>query len=273
MKRKYLSTTTIYQDAKERLSEIERLKQQIEKRTTKYPPGKIHIIKTRGNVQFYLRNDPTDKSGKYIPKKEEKKIRQYLQKKYDEESLQLINQEISVLKKFLLKSKVTSTTIQNLYSSQPQEIKNMIIPVDLSDDDFALEWASIPYEKKPIDAEKYTHKSDNGEIVRSKSEKSIANALYKLGIPYKYECPLILSNGQVIHPDFTVLNKRTRKEIYWEHRGMMDDREYAKHTVQRIKLMEKEGIFPGDNLIITEETLSCSLGTDEIDMMIKHYFL
>lgn len=145
MKRKYLSTTTIYQDSKERLSEIERLKQQIEKRTTKYPPGKIHIIKTRGNVQFYLRNDPTDKSSKYIPKKEEKKIRQYLQKKYDEESLQLINQEISVLEKFLLKSKVTSTTIQNLYSSQPQEIKNMIIPIDLSDDDFALEWASIPY--------------------------------------------------------------------------------------------------------------------------------
>ena len=124
--RKYLSTTTIYQDAKERLSEIEKLKQQIEKRATKYPPGKIHIIKTRGNVQFYLRNDPTDKSGKYIPKKEEKKIRQYLQKKYDEESLQLISQEISVLEKFLLKSKVTSTTIQNLYSSQPQEINSSV---------------------------------------------------------------------------------------------------------------------------------------------------
>lgn len=180
---------------------------------------------------------------------------------------------MAILEKFLLNSKITSDTIQSLYSAQLQEVKNMIIPIDVSDHDFALEWLSVPYEKKPIDKDKFMHVSDQGEIVRSKSEKNIANALYKFGIPYKYECPFIFSNGQIIHPDFTVLNKRTRKVIYWEHRGMMDDREYAKNTVQRIKQLEKEGFFLGDNLIITEETMTSPLGTEEIEMMIRHYFL
>lgn len=224
-------------------------------------------------MQYYFRDNPKDKSGKYVQKKEEKKIGLYLQKKYDEDVLRLINQEKEYLEKFISDSKITSETIQNLYSSQPKEIKDMIVPVDMSDDDFALEWLSMPYEKKAIDEEKNTSRTDNGEVVRSKSEMNIANALLKFEIPYKYECPFVLSTGQVIYPDFTVLNKRTRKEIYWEHRGMMDDREYAKAAVIRLKRMEKEGVFLGDNLVITEETSASPLGTEEIEMIINHYFL
>lgn len=224
-------------------------------------------------MQYYFRDNPKDKSGKYLPKRDEKKISLYLQKKYDEEVIRLVNQEKEYLEKFIFDSKITSETIQNLYSSQPKEIKDMIVPVDMSDDDFALEWLSMPYEKKEIDEEKNTSRTDNGEVVRSKSEKNIANALLKFEIPYKYECPYVLSTGQVIYPDFTVLNKRTRKEIYWEHRGMMDDREYAKSTVIRLKKLEKEGVFLGDNLIITEETSASPLGTDEIELIINHYFL
>lgn len=239
----------------------------------KYPDGKIHIVKNRGRIQYYLRKNPKDKSGKYIAKREEKKIKQYLQKKYDEEVLKMINQEKTILEKYLLKSKITSETIQKLYSTQPQEIKDMIMPIDMSDNDFALEWLLVPYEKKAIDEEKYANRTEKGEIVRSKSEGNIANGLFKYGVPYKYECPLTFSNGIVIYPDFTILNVRKRKVIYWEHRGMMDDREYAKHTVLRLRQMEKEGIFLGDNLIITEETAQSPLGTEEIETMIKHYLL
>ena len=52
---------------------------------------------------------------------------------------------------------------------------------------------------------------------------------------------------------------------------MMDDRGYLKHTVQRIKDYRKDGIHVGDNLIITEETASGPLGTDEIISVIKHF--
>ena len=92
------------------------------------------------------------------------------------------------------------------------------------------------------------------------------------GIPYKYECPLVLQNGIVIYPDFTLLDIRNRQEIYWEHRGMMDDKEYARNSVQRIKTLMRNGICIGKNLIITEETLTYPLGTDEIKTIIQEFF-
>ena len=54
---------------------------------------------------------------------------------------------------------------------------------------------------------------------------------------------------------------------------MMDDRDYATQAVERIREYEKNGIFPGGNLIITEETLRHPLGTEEIKYVIRHYLL
>ena len=54
---------------------------------------------------------------------------------------------------------------------------------------------------------------------------------------------------------------------------MMDDKEYAKSSVLRLKALMKEDIFIGEKLIITEETLTNPLGTNEIDAIIKKYFL
>lgn len=81
---------------------------------------------------------------------------------------------------------------------------------------------------------------------------------------------MMLANGKVIYPDFTILNVKERKVMYWEHRGMMDDKEYAKNSVARIKLYMKNGYFPGNDLIITEETSITPLGTDEIEAVIKN---
>ena len=79
----------------------------------------------------------------------------------------------------------------------------------------------------------------------------------------------MLANGKVIYPDFTVLKVSERKVIYWEHRGMMDDREYARNAVNRIKSYNKNGVFLGENLILTEETSTDPLGTDEIETVIS----
>ena len=114
--------------------------------------------------------------------------------------------------------------------------------------------------------------TDRGERVRSKSELNIANMLNKMNVPYKYECPIRLSNGKIIHPDFTVLDVKKRREIYWEHRGMMDDRMYLKHAIERVKEYGKSGIYVGDNLLLTEETSTLPLGTNEIERLIRHFF-
>ncbi len=238
----------------------------------KAPPGKIHVSKTSNRVQYYLRNDSSEKSGKYIHKSEISMIKEYLQKAYDEKILKLVTSETQRLKRLFSKSENIIDEIRKAYSSLPVEAKGLIVPIDISDEDYAENWLSTPYERKPISDYLPFYETKRKERVRSKSELNIANALADKGIPYKYECPLRLSSGATIYPDFTVLDVKRRKIYYWEHRGMMDDKEYAKNAVERVKILMKEEIFIGVNLIITEETFTNPLGTDEIDTVMKIFF-
>lgn len=107
--------------------------------------------------------------------------------------------------------------------------------------------------------------------MRSKSEKILADKLYAMNIPYVYEIPLYLRGYGDVRPDFMVLNKRTRKEYYWEHLGMMDDREYCEKTIRKIECYEKNGIFPGKNLLLTYETEMHPLNGRVVEEIIREY--
>lgn len=270
---KYLSATSIYEDAAKRLDELSAIKTQIEKQLTKAPEGKIHIIHKNKRVQYYIRKDPKDKSGTYLSKKNIKKVSTYLQKKYNIEILASINKEILILENLLKQAASLSSNIINIYSNNPDEIQKLISPIAIPDYKYGIEWLSIPYKPKDVCEGETIYETDNKELVRSKSELNIANMLKKMNVPYKYECPIMLKNGWIIHPDFTVLNVKNRKVYYWEHRGKMADPDYANDSVHRLKLMAKSGIVIGDNLLITEETLKHPLGTNEIELIIKRFFL
>lgn len=272
MKKYSLKPTSLYDEARRRKRELEGVYSTVRQRFSKYPAGKLHVVNNWGNMEYYLRNDSTDKSGHYISKKQERKIRLYLQKKYDEDILKALSNEIAALERFLKRADKGDIRIKEIYTNAPEEIRKHICPIDMSDADFQEKWMSIPFEGKKISDEVPHYFTDNGERVRSKSELNIANALLQHGIPYKYECPLRFSDGNTIYPDFTLYDVRRRQEMYWEHRGMMDDRQYASYAVQRTKSYQKAGIFLGDRLIFTEETSGSPLGTDEIESVIKHYF-
>lgn len=338
-----LTQTNLYSEAKRRYDELNKIKIQKEKALINYPDGKLHLVNRHGNATYYLRTDPSDRSGIYIPKTDIKKIRNYAQKSYDEKILKIINSELCNLDSFLRKAnycscpkssfnsnnntKVTTksessaksvsttksttksessikhnpniglysniglkhrvnavmnpnisdssntylTQIQQVYSNSHPDFKSLVIPIDMSDDDYVSKWLSEEYIGKEISDSVPFYETDLKERVRSKSELTIANSLFKYGIPYRYECPLTLQNGYIIHPDFTVLNVRKRQVFYWEHRGMMDDPDYATHTVFRMKSYMNEGIILGKNLIITEETSANPLGTNEIETIIKTF--
>lgn len=267
-----LTPTFLYEEAERRYREITEYLQRLENEIQKAPSGLIHIVNSGNRVQFYLREGKFDKVGKYIRKSEARTIRAFLQKSYNEKVLKHLKAEAKSLEILLKKSDNITKKIQRAFSDLPLEIKQYILPIDMSDEDYIESWLRTPYEGKVIPDHIPVYQTNNGELVRSKSELTIANRLAENGIPYKYECPLTLSNGTTIYPDFTIPDIRTRREIYWEHRGMMDDREYAKQAVFKMKSMMKNGIVPGKNLIITEETAANPLGTNEIDTVIGRYF-
>ncbi len=272
--KKHLSQSNLYNCAQSRLAELNIIKSQIENELSKYPPGIIQVCSSKRNGnQFYLRASAQDKNGKYMSKKNPAKISTYLQKAYDERILKLAEQEARFIKEFIDNSAEFPQLIKSSYSAKCREIKSYLDPVDQSDEDFAEQWLSEAYNIKPISENAPIYITENNEQVRSKSELNIANMLKKYGVPYKYECPLRLKSGQTIYPDFTVLNVSQRKIMYWEHRGMMDDRDYAKHAITRCYEYTQSGIMLGRNLIITEETSAQPLGTDVIKAVIKAYFL
>ena len=104
------------------------------------------------------------------------------------------------------------------------------------------------------------HRTESGDLVRSKSEVIIADKLFARGVDYAYEQPLTLPNGRTRYPDFTIEDPARGVTFYWEHLGLLDDPAYrARWERKRAEYLEPEtGIKhwqePGDSAHILVET-------------------
>ena len=151
--------------------------------------------------------------------------------------------------------------------------KKLVTPLITDDDTFVKHWLSAEYERMPFEPGTPVHTTDRGERVRSKSEKILADRFYALGIPYLYEKPVVTSWNKTRVPDFTLLNIRERKTWYWEHFGMMDDKDYVNANISKINEYIKVGIIPGKNLIMTFETKDKVLDITAVNQLIKTHLL
>lgn len=137
-------------------------------------------------------------------------------------------------------------------------------------------WQMQHYHQNPYRPENLKCKTLCGIFVRSKSEAMIADALYRYGIPFRYECELVLEDGTTIYPDFT-LQTVGRDGIpllkYWEHFGLMDQHEYRDKTFEKMKEYGNNGIYPDIQLITTYETVQNPLSADYIEKIIQMYVL
>lgn len=76
-----------------------------------------------------------------------------------------------------------------------------------------------------------------------------------------------------VFPDFTCLNLRTRMEFLWEHLGRMDDAEYAKKTVSKLRTYGNNGFVLGLNLIATMECEENPLNRSDVERLVKNFLL
>jgi hypothetical protein len=76
-----------------------------------------------------------------------------------------------------------------------------------------------------------------------------------------------------LYPDFTTRHPKTGQVYYWEHFGLMDQPEYINRACQKIKMYCENGIIPGINLILTYETKENPLSIDQVEKIVKEYFL
>ena len=198
-------------------------------------------------------------------------MNQLAQKSYDEKIYDYTVKTIKYLDRLL--SCYKDEKIAEIYASEHIERQKLITPVELTYEQLIEKWIGIPYEGKGFAEGAPVIMTNSGTRVRSKSEKILADYFDTIGIEYKYECPCYLKEYGTVYPDFTFLSKRTRKEIYWEHEGMMDNPEYARTAIQKIETYAKNGILCGKNLILTFETSTSPINTELIKIMADKYLL
>ena len=177
--------------------------------------------------------------------------------------------EIKIIQKYL---RSYSDSIAELFSCCPQMLKDKLDPADMSEEDYIYFWQKVNFVPKPLGDDVPFHLTLNGERVRSKSEEIIANALFSKGIPYRYGCPVKLRNGEMVHPDFTILDVRNRREVFLEHLGKADDPDYVNRNMWKFREYERSGINLGQNLLITYETDKDPLNSKIVEAFIKTHF-
>ena len=118
--------------------------------------------------------------------------------------------------------------------------------------------------------DRLVHKTVRGELVRSKSEVIIANALHYHNLDYVYEPELVLE-GKVKRPDFKVVDDDTGEEWYWEHCGMMNDPKYRKRWEEKKAFYKKNGVEEGKNLIVTYDE-NGTLDSQKVEEIIQDLF-
>lgn len=262
-----LETRKFYELVKIRKNSLEKLIAKIEKSLAKAPEGNLLISKCRDNSQFYLREDSKQKKGKYIKKGERDLIKKLAQKKYDQKLLFIAKKEMESL------NRIDTSHESNPYERLSDKMNlglDYIKPLYPQDDEFLKKWNDEDYSHMGFSEDSPKFYSRKGERMRSKSETIIANALEKYGIPYMYEYPIEIA-GRNYHPDFKILNLRTRETIYWEHFGMMDDRDYLNESVRKINVYTLHGLVLGGNLIATYETIKTPLDCKVVETMVQTY--
>lgn len=255
----------------ERIVLLERIIKDKRRDLAKAPNGHLNIARSEKRIQYYYKDASEDKKKTYIKKENEALVKALCQKDYDEKVLDAAEKEYKFLNS--LCKLYAKGCCEGVYEKLHADRKRFVTPIVLSDEEFIAKWQEENYVGKgflPNTPEYYT---DKGERVRSKSEILIANALNKHGIPYKYEAPLFLEGYGTIHPDFTVLNVRERKTYYFEHLGMMDDAEYVEKALYRISMYERNGIFPGKELILSHETSKYPMNPKNVEHLIEKYLL
>ena len=235
---------------------------------------RLEATTRRNYSEYYIVTSQIDSSGKvkskrkYANKSQFPKVQRLAQRDYENSIKKKISAELSHLTDFL----DSWDPAEEVYSNLPTARKKIVTPIIQDEADFIQEWESLEYKGNPYwpdeDSEFYTNKL---ERVRSKSEVLIANTLNKYGIPYRYEYPIKLKNGNIKYPDFTVLNVKTRQEFIWEHFGLMSDPNYVTNSLFKMKEYEKLGYTIGINMIITMENANCPLSTSTIERLILEF--
>ena len=223
--------------------------------------GTIYPTQKDGNVKWYVW-----KNGRreYLSKKNDKEIKNLVNKKYLELYLKDTINELRLLETNRKALKKYKTDYAQKMLKQ-KHYSSILLAVDKKENEETNEETNEKTQAPNSEALKCYPKM--GMIVRSKSEVLIATALYDNNINFEYEKPIKISNG-IYYPDFTV-EKKNGDIILWEHLGLIDNPDYRNKAYRKILKYNENGYYQGKNLILTYETAESPLDPMDVEHEIE----
>ena len=216
-------------------------KDNISKTLSSFGDSKI-VCRVKGNRAYYSERNQTGEIG---ISKNKQRIHDLMLREFWQEQLKQLKLNEKALEHMLrsyndIYSDDIIQTLSARYSNIPV---NDILISSTSD------WGKQPYIKNPYHEEDYQYSTTNNILVRSKSEREIANALEAAGLPYQNDV-LVKCGSTNYYADFIIMRPNKTKVI-WEHFGRENDTAYMAKNQQRIKDYMALGYRPWDNLIWT----------------------
>ncbi len=236
------------------LQEIKSLKEAVDIRLNKdkkIERGKIRVSTNHGCPQYYYKKEGETKE-RYVPTYEKDMLHMQIQRDYDERVYKELTNLETKLTRFLKTYDIDH--LNKIYDNMCLGRQKYIMPVLQPKDEYVEEWIKSHKGGQNTGFGDGEFMTVRGEMVRSKSEKILADYFYSVGIPYQIEPRFVLLNGSCVYPDFVLLNLKNLKTIYWEHLGLVEKDGYATGNYFKLMDYEDSGLIIGDSLIITMET-------------------
>ena len=244
----------------------------LEKQLESAPAGSIRINKSKSHFKWFVRND--DGSRSYIPKQQKDFATELALKSYNKSKLCELIQKQSTIDDFIQKmNRIKELSDIKIFESKElgRLISNGLLEKRTDIPSELIKWAESDYPRSTKNPEHLNVKVRDDLYVRSKSEAFIAMELIKAGIPFRYECELVMDDV-AFYPDFTIMNPRTGELVIWEHFGLIDNPDYRRKMISKLDTYMKNDFIPATNLIITCESLSKPIDFENIRNIVKLYF-
>lgn len=216
--------------------------------------------------------DGKQNNGRYIKKEEYYLAEELAQKEYNLKLLKCVAKQCELLKSAenIRLDKLRNERLEILHHISLAK-QGLIRTYEMTDEEYVENWMQENSGGKNSIEITNGFDTERGDVVRSKSEKIIADKLFYCNIIYQYEPLIRLHDGTIVFPDFAMLNIRTRKTIYLEHFGMMDNPEYCKRAIEKMEIYERNELFTCRDVVYTFESSNKAININSIENIINRF--
>lgn len=222
-----------------------------------YENKRLKVTKSRsGNIYYYIYSPDSDRYV-YSRKSDSPEVLKIKEAHYLDRSVKELRREIKMIENVLRSCKGISYADINMKLGKAYKDAKVAQPTahSLQLSNWKKEMESVKASYPPYRPHELIQPTNDGTMVRSKSEAFIYNYLLDQGITFIYELPLKIKHwykGDMLLPDFTIHSEiDMQKIIYLEHQGMMDSESYRQKYVNSVCKYWLNGYIPERDVFFT----------------------